>query len=108
MRVYEPSTFALIQIRPHNACCLDSIEKLRDYVGLDVVTDAEDACRRFQLPRDRVGDIIVMGDQTTVLGTQACLETDPGLYSRFYVLLLVYSSTGIATGSLALRKEKHI
>lgn len=28
----------------------------------------EDACRELNLPADRVGDIIVLGDQHTVLG----------------------------------------
>ena len=47
------------------------IERLRDVDGvLEVHTNAE-ACEKFGLPSDRVGDIVVISDRNVTLGTSA-------------------------------------
>jgi phosphonoacetate hydrolase len=38
--------------------------------GVEVVMDRESAAKRFELPADRIGDLIVIGDKGTVLGTK--------------------------------------
>jgi phosphonoacetate hydrolase len=44
------------------------IERLRATQGLEVVLEREPACRRFEMPPDRTGDIVVCADGDTVLG----------------------------------------
>ena len=39
--------------------------------GIEVALTREEACARFQLPRDRVGDIVIVSEQNVVLGTSA-------------------------------------
>ena len=36
--------------------------------GIAAIYDNEEGCARFELPRDRVGDLIVIGEKHTVLG----------------------------------------
>jgi len=38
--------------------------------GVESVMDREAAVKRFELPADRIGDLIVIGDKGTVLGTK--------------------------------------
>jgi phosphonoacetate hydrolase len=47
------------------------IERLRGVPGIGGVWDRAEGCRRFELPPDRVGDVIVVGDRHTVLGKSA-------------------------------------
>ena len=42
--------------------------RLATVAGIAAVYDNETGCARFELPRDRVGDLIVIGQQHTVLG----------------------------------------
>ncbi|MGH6693275.1 MAG: phosphonoacetate hydrolase [Gammaproteobacteria bacterium] len=44
------------------------IERLRGVPGVAGVWDRADGCARFELPPDRMGDVIVVGDRHTVLG----------------------------------------
>jgi phosphonoacetate hydrolase len=44
------------------------IERLRGTPGVAGVWDRAVGCARFELPPDRVGDVIVVGDRRTVLG----------------------------------------
>ncbi|WP_437970356.1 phosphonoacetate hydrolase [Sorangium sp. So ce260] len=39
--------------------------------GVELVLPREDAARRFALPPDRIGDLVVLGDRSTVLGKSA-------------------------------------
>ena len=41
---------------------------LRQVAGVYTVLNREEACKAFELPADRVGDIVVLGDASTVLG----------------------------------------
>jgi phosphonoacetate hydrolase len=45
------------------------IEKLRMIEGIELVVDRREGCARFELPEDRVGDILVLANKTKVLGT---------------------------------------
>jgi len=47
------------------------IEPLRAVPGIEMVLTREDACRRFELPEDRIGDVVICADRDTVLGTRA-------------------------------------
>ena len=40
---------------------------------------ASDACRRFELPEDRVGDVIVVSERATVVGTSVARHDLSGL-----------------------------
>jgi phosphonoacetate hydrolase len=44
------------------------VERLRGVPGVAGVWDRAEGCARFELPPDRVGDVIVVGDRRTVLG----------------------------------------
>ena len=44
------------------------IERLRAVPGVAGVWDRAEGCRRFELPADRMGDVIAVGDRHTVLG----------------------------------------
>lgn len=44
-------------------------ERLSGLPGLDLVLPAADACARFELPADRMGDLVAVGDRNTALGT---------------------------------------
>ncbi len=46
------------------------VRRLRALPGVEVALQRTAACRRFQLPADRTGDIVVCASGDTVLGTQ--------------------------------------
>lgn len=46
-------------------------ECLERLPGIECVLDRETAAARFELPPDRIGDLVVVGDHLTVLGTRA-------------------------------------
>jgi phosphonoacetate hydrolase len=43
------------------------------------VLDRKDACRRFELPEDRMGDVVVVAARHTVIGTSASRHDLSGL-----------------------------
>jgi phosphonoacetate hydrolase len=47
----------------------ETIERLRSVEGIDVAISAGEACKRFELPADRIGDIVVISTVHKVLGT---------------------------------------
>jgi len=47
--------------------------------GMEVVLDCEEACRRFELPPDRMGDVIAISRRDTVIGTSAARHDLSGL-----------------------------
>ncbi len=47
------------------------IARLSDLEGVHVVYNRADGCREFELPEDRMGDIIVVSRDTKVIGTTA-------------------------------------
>ncbi|MEW6512648.1 MAG: phosphonoacetate hydrolase [Pseudomonadota bacterium] len=44
------------------------IDLIKDMPGIAMALDKEEACRRFELPPDREGDVAVIGDINTVIG----------------------------------------
>jgi phosphonoacetate hydrolase len=45
-------------------------ERITGLAGIDVAVARDEACRRFELPRDRTGDVVVFSDAETVIGTR--------------------------------------
>jgi phosphonoacetate hydrolase len=45
------------------------LERLRALEGIEVALTGEDGCKRFELPPDRMGDIIIVSRKHVVLGT---------------------------------------
>ncbi|WP_018098761.1 phosphonoacetate hydrolase [Sinorhizobium meliloti] len=43
--------------------------RLNGIQGIDVVLDRSEACRRFELPEDRIGDIVLVSSENKTLGT---------------------------------------
>jgi phosphonoacetate hydrolase len=56
-----------------------AIALIRDLGGLELVTARAQACERFELPADRVGDVVVVGERHVVLGTSATRHDLSGL-----------------------------
>jgi phosphonoacetate hydrolase len=55
------------------------IQRLTRLPGMDAVLDRKEACRRFELPEDRIGDIVVVSARDTVVGTSASRHDLSGL-----------------------------
>ncbi|MDE1181128.1 phosphonoacetate hydrolase [Paraburkholderia sp.] len=62
-------SFATIYL-PRDADAADVIGRLRALDGVDVVLGNAAACDRFELPNDRVGDIVVVSQKNVTLGTR--------------------------------------
>ncbi len=48
----------------------DALNAINKLPGVELAMDRESAVKRFELPSDRIGDLIVIGDKGTVLGTK--------------------------------------
>ena len=48
----------------------DAINAISKLPGVELIMDRASAVKRFELPSDRIGDLIVIGDRGTVLGTR--------------------------------------
>lgn len=46
------------------------IRRLRVIRGIELVLEGQEACRRFDLPEDRTGEVVVCADRATVFGTR--------------------------------------
>jgi phosphonoacetate hydrolase len=53
--------------------------RLRGVAGLDLVLERGEACTRFELPPDRVGDLVVVSARDAVVGTSASRHDLSGL-----------------------------
>ena len=47
----------------------DAQTRLREMAGIEVVLPRNEAARRFELPADRIGDLVVVAERSVVLGT---------------------------------------
>lgn len=54
-------------------------DKLNTIDGVECALDKKEACKRFDLPGDRIGDIVVISTQHKVLGTSALRHDLAGL-----------------------------
>ena len=57
----------------------DLVARLAALPGMQLAVDGAAGCRRFELPADRMGDIIVISARDTVLGTAAARHDLSGL-----------------------------
>jgi phosphonoacetate hydrolase len=55
------------------------VGRLAALPGMELVIDGAEGCRRFELPPDRMGDVIVIAARDTVLGTSAARHDLSGL-----------------------------
>lgn len=54
---------------PESADPADVIARLLAVEGIDVVLNKQDACSRFELPEDRMGDIVIITTENVTVGT---------------------------------------
>jgi phosphonoacetate hydrolase len=47
----------------------DVAARLRELPGMESVLGREEAARRFELPADRIGDVVIVSERSVVLGT---------------------------------------
>ena len=72
-------SFATIYL-PAGADGVDALlGRLRAVEGVDVAMSAAEACRRFELPADRIGDVVVISTIHKVLGTARAKHDLSGL-----------------------------
>lgn len=71
-------SFATIYL-PTRAQAAELIARLQALDGVDVALDKKEACSRFELPPDRIGDIVVTSTRSKVLGTAAARHDLSGL-----------------------------
>jgi phosphonoacetate hydrolase len=70
-------SFATLYLdEPHRSTVAAKLERT---VGIELVLDNAAACRRFELPPDRVGDLVVVSTKHVVLGTSASRHDLSGL-----------------------------
>ena len=55
------------------------IDRIKGIEGVEVAIPAEEACERFELPADRIGDVVVLSSKHKVLGTAAAKHDLSGL-----------------------------
>ncbi|MDH6590184.1 phosphonoacetate hydrolase [Variovorax sp. TBS-050B] len=56
---------------PDEASAAGWITRLRELPGMELVLSRAEAAKRFELPPDRIGDIVVVSERSTVIGTAA-------------------------------------
>jgi phosphonoacetate hydrolase len=56
---------------PEGADTADLIARLSAIEGIDLVVDRDEACKRFELPGDRIGDLVLISSENKTLGTSA-------------------------------------
>ncbi|MEO9339509.1 phosphonoacetate hydrolase [Mesorhizobium sp. SB112] len=54
---------------PKDADRADIMERLKKIDGITLVLGREDACARFELPEDRIGDIVMVSGENKTIGT---------------------------------------
>ena len=59
--------------------CAQSAVRLSGLQGIEVVLTREQAAQRFELPPDRIGDLVVVSQRSTVLGTSQSRHDLSGL-----------------------------
>jgi phosphonoacetate hydrolase len=71
-------SFATVYFREAGAAG-PAAARLRGHAGLELVLDRKTACARFELPPDRVGDLVVISERHVVVGTSAARHDLSGL-----------------------------
>jgi phosphonoacetate hydrolase len=70
-------SFATVYVDADKAQAVIDIAKAIE--GVTIAVSAEEACQRFELPVDRIGDVVVIADRRKVLGTLASRHDFSGL-----------------------------
>ena len=47
----------------------DALRRIAAISGIELVLTRTEACARFELPEDRVGDLVIVAERLTVIGT---------------------------------------
>ena len=70
-----------VRVEVVEAACEEGaiIERLKGVPGMELVLPRQEAAQRFELPPDRIGDIVVVSEKNTVLGTAASRHDLSGL-----------------------------
>jgi phosphonoacetate hydrolase len=55
------------------------VEQLQRHRGMELVLTREEAAQKFELPADRIGDVICVSERSTVIGTSASRHDLSGL-----------------------------
>lgn len=71
-------SFATIYL-PSGSDVAGVVAKLKARKGMEAVLTREEAARRFELPADRIGDIVCVSERFTVIGTSASRHDLSGL-----------------------------
>jgi len=71
-------SFATVYV-PAGADLHDLVGRLRAVPGLEAVLTGPEACARFELPPDRVGDLVIVSAHDVVVGTSAARHDLSGL-----------------------------
>jgi phosphonoacetate hydrolase len=71
-------SFATIYL-PAGADTVDVLKRLASVKGVEAALTREDACKRFELPADRMGDVVVVSERHKVLGTSKSRHDLSGL-----------------------------
>ncbi len=64
---------------PDGVDCASIVTRLEEVPGITDVMSRQDACERFELPPDRVGDVVLISAENRVLGTSAAQHDLSGL-----------------------------
>jgi phosphonoacetate hydrolase len=71
-------SFATVYL-PADANAAEILDRLREVDGIQVALSRDEACRRFELPPDRIGDIVAISTVHKVLGTSRARHDLTGL-----------------------------
>jgi phosphonoacetate hydrolase len=71
-------SFATVYL-PEGADAEDLRQQVASLAGMEVVLGRDAACRRFELPPDRVGDLVAVSERHVVIGTSASRHDLSGL-----------------------------
>jgi phosphonoacetate hydrolase len=64
---------------PAGSAAGELAEKLRRLAGVETVWSGEQAAQRFELPRDRIGDLVIISERLYVIGTSPARHDLSGL-----------------------------
>ena len=71
-------SFATVHL-PAGADVAGTISRVAALTGMEVVLDRDTACRRFELPEDRMGDVVAVSRRDWVIGTSEAKHDLSGL-----------------------------
>jgi phosphonoacetate hydrolase len=71
-------SFATIYL-PTNVMARTVVDELQRHRGMETVLTREEAAQKFELPADRIGDVVCVSERFTVIGTSASRHDLSGL-----------------------------